>query len=137
MISSVLSGVIARVDTHTVEPLRELHVPIVDVRCNRKFPDIPQVDTDNRRVAELAFQHLWDRGFRRFAFCGLQHALYSDARLHSFRDLVNGSDCPLSVYESSSKPGSTLTGIKQSGMVELEPMSQWLASLGHPTGLFV
>jgi len=137
MMSSVLSGVIARVDTHTVDPLRELHVPIVDVRCNRKFPDIPQVDTDNRRVAELAFQHLWDRGFRRFAFCGFQHALYSDARLHSFRELVNDADCPLSVYESRSKPGSTLSGIEQSGMVELEPMSQWLSSLAHPTGLFV
>jgi LacI family transcriptional regulator len=33
--SSALSGVIARVDTHTVDPLRGLNVPIVDVRCKR------------------------------------------------------------------------------------------------------
>ena len=137
MMSSGLSGVIARVDTHTVQPLRELHVPVVDVRCNRKFPDIPQVDTDNQRVAELAFQHLWDRGFRRFAFCGFQHAFYSEARLRFYRELVKAADCPLSVYESRGKPGSTLTGIEQSGMDESEPMSQWLSSLEFPTGLFV
>ncbi len=137
MMSSVLSGVIARVDTHTVDPLRRLRVPIVDVRCNHNFPDIPQVDTDNPRVAELALQHLWERGFRRFAFCGFRHASYSDARLRTFRDLVNNADCPLSVYETRSTPGSTLTGIEQSGMVEFEPMSQWLFSLAHPTGLFV
>lgn len=137
MMSSVLSGVIARVDSHTVDSLNGLNVPIVDVRCNRNFPHIPQVDTDNRRVAELAFQHLWDRGFRRFAFCGFQFAAYSDARLRFFREFVGNVDCPLSVYESRSKPNAPLMGIEQSGMVDVEQMSQWLASLAHPTGLFV
>ena len=65
LMNAQVRGVIARVDTHTIDPLRKLNVPIVDVRCNHKFPGIPQVETDNRRVAKLAFQHLWDRGFRR------------------------------------------------------------------------
>ena len=80
LVSSHIDGVIARVDTHTIDPLRQMKVPIVDVRCNRKFAGVPQVETDNRQVAELAFIHLWDRGFRRFAFCGFRFASYSDAQ---------------------------------------------------------
>ena len=71
---SRIDGVIARIDTHTIDPLRELGVPIVDVRCSRKFTGVPQVETDNRRVAKMAFEHLWNRGFRRFAFCGFRFA---------------------------------------------------------------
>ena len=63
-----IDGVIARVDTLTIEPLRALRVPCVDVRCRHSFAGIPQVETDDRKVTEMAFQHLWERGFRRFAF---------------------------------------------------------------------
>lgn len=135
--NSAVSGVIARVDTHTVNALRELDVPIVDVRCHRQFPGIPQVNTDNRRVAELAFQHLWDRGFRRFAWCGYQFATYSDERLDAFCELVTNSGQPLSVYESRSELNTSLTTIEQSGITDVEPLSEWLTSLERPTGLFV
>lgn len=132
-----ISGVIARVDSHTIEPLRQLNVPIVDVRCHRKFPDVPQVETDNDQVAKLAFEHLWDRGFRRFAFCGFQGAAYSEARLTAFRRLVAEAGCEVSVYHSRSKPNSPLTSIEQAGMFDVGPMSEWLQSLKSPTGLFV
>lgn len=135
--NSAVSGVIARVDTHTVDALRELNVPIVDVRCHRQFPGIPQVDTDNHQVAELAFQHLWDRGFRRFAWCGYQFATYSDERLEAFRELVASSGHPLSVYESRSELNTSLTTIEQGGITDVEPLSEWLTSLERPTGLFV
>ena len=135
--SSRIDGVIARVDTHTIDPLRQLNVPIVDVRCNRKFAGVPQVETDNRQVAELAFKHLWDRGFRRFAFCGFRFASYSDARLQYFRDLVQQFDGPFSFYQSEGKPGSNLTSLEQAGIVDIEPLGKWLSTLQRPTGLFV
>tara|TARA_R110002072_G_scaffold302615_1_gene486853 strand:+ start:144086 stop:145282 length:1197 start_codon:yes stop_codon:yes gene_type:complete len=135
--NSSVSGVIARVDTHTVDALRELQVPIVDVRCHRQFAGIPQVDTDNHRVAELAFEHLWDRGFRSFAWCGYQFATYSDERLKAFREFVTNSGHPLSVYQSRSELNTSLTTIEQSGITDVEPLSRWLTSLDRPTGLFV
>ena len=112
---------IARVDTHTIEPLRNLGVPIVDVRCNRKFAGVPQVETDNQRVAELAFEHLWGRGFRRFAFCGFRFASYSDARLRSFQDLVEQTGCSFSSYQSEGNPGSPLTKLERVGIVTTGP----------------
>ncbi|TWT65155.1 AraC family transcriptional regulator [Allorhodopirellula solitaria] len=130
-------GVIARVDTHTIEPLRELGVPIVDVRCNRKFDGVPQVETDNEMVAQMAFEHLWERGFRRFAFCGFRFATYSALRLNHFQHLVQQSGCPFSYYESPGRPGTTLTGLEQAGIGDFEEISEWIAGLERPTGLFV
>lgn len=134
---SRIDGVIARVDSHTIEPLRRLNVPMVDVRCNREFVGVPQVETDNRLVAELAFKHLWDRGFRRFAFCGFRSAAYSEARLRYFRELVDQASCVFSHYQSKGKPGGTLTSLEYAGMMDIEPMSKWLSQLERPTGLFV
>ncbi|MFG0291359.1 MAG: XylR family transcriptional regulator [Rhodopirellula sp. JB044] len=135
--TSRVSGVIARLDVHSIDDLRKLHVPIIDVRCNRKFDGVPQVETDNRKVAQLAFEHLWDRGFRRFAYCGFRFASYSEARLRYFRDLVAASGCPLTVYESKGKPSSSLTMLETAGMSDFEPMSRWLSDLERPTGVFV
>lgn len=132
-----VDGVIARVDVHSIAPLKQLNVPIVDVRCNRQFTGVPQVETDNRQVAELAFKHLWNRGFRRFAFCGYRFASYSDARLQYFRDLVQHFGCPFSSYESQGRPDSNLTSLEQAGVVDVEPLGNWLSTLQRPTGLFV
>ena len=132
-----LSGVIARVDAHTIDRLRELNVPIVDVRCRRSYSGIPQVETDDQVVAQLAFDHLWERGFRRFAFCGYQHAHYSKARLEFFRQLVSASRCPLAIYETPGNRDESLTSIEQSGVVDTEHLSEWLVALPRPTGLFV
>ena len=100
MKESSTDAAIAHVDTRTIDAIRQLGVPFVDVRCSRVFAGIPQVETDDRKVAELAFEHLWDRGFRRFAFCGFRHAHYSGARLRFFRELVNNAGCDLSIYET-------------------------------------
>ena len=53
-----IDGVIARLDDHIIQPLSQLNVPIVDVRCRKQYPEIPQIETDDQLVAELAFQHL-------------------------------------------------------------------------------
>lgn len=137
MMDSELSGVIGRVDTHTIDSLRQMQVPIVDVRCRQKFDGIPQVETDDRAVAQMAFDHLWDRGFRRFAFCGYQHTHYSEARLRFFAELVTTAGCTLSVYETPGEPDTSITRIEQSGVVDSEHLSDWLDTLHRPTGLFV
>jgi len=137
MRATEISGVIARIDTHILAPLRKLDVPMVDVRCSQAFRNIPQVETDDRRVAELAFKHLYECGFRRFAFCGFQSAHYSVARLRAFRDVVTAAGFPLAVYETSAKPGSSLASIEGAGIVEAETLASWLTSLELPTGLFV
>jgi LacI family transcriptional regulator len=135
--SSGISGVIVRVDQHSVQRLRKLKVPVVDVRCRHKFEDMPRVDTDDRAVAKLAFEHLRERGFERFAYCGFQLTHYSAARLKYFRELTDQAGYPLSVYESPGGAGQQLSGAEQSRLVDDQGVSGWLKSLQPPTGLFV
>lgn len=137
MTASSVRGVIARVDHRNVGQLRAMNVPIVDVRCHETFSGIPQVETDDRLVTQLAFEHLWERGFRRFAFCGYQSAHYSKTRLGFFRNLVDQADCPVSVYESASRPNLTLTQVEEQGQFDVEAMMGWLSKLRPPTGMFV
>ena len=134
---SAIDGVIARVDSRTVGPLRELGVPCIDVRCAHRFSGIPQLETNDQEVAELAFEHLWERGFRRFAFCGFKNAHYSEARLRSFREKVAAVQCPLSAYETQTRRNATTTSLEESGMADVEKLTSWLGSLTPPTGLFV
>ena len=135
--ASSASGVIARVDARNIVPLRSMGVPIVDVRCHDTFQGIPQVETDDQAVSQLAFEHLWERGFRRFAFCGYKFAHYSQTRLRFFSQFVNQAGCPLSVYESSSQPDATLTQVEERGHIDVDRMSAWLSTFAPPTGLFV
>lgn len=137
MKESPIDGVIARVDSRSISPIRELGVPCVDVRCSQIFEGIPQVETDDRKVSELAFEHLWERGFRRFAFCGFKNAHYSDARLRSFRELVTEAEYPLTVYETEGLRGAPTTSLEESGMADIDALSTWLSSLTPPTGLYV
>ncbi|TWT95659.1 AraC family transcriptional regulator [Neorhodopirellula pilleata] len=137
MTTSSVRGVIARLDRRNIDPLRAMQVPIVDVRCHERFPGIPQVETDDHLVAGLAFEHLWERGFRRFAFCGYRSAHYSQTRLRFFRERVEQAGCTLSVYESSSRPNLTLTQIEEQGHADIDKMVEWLGKLEPPTGMFV
>jgi len=132
-----VDGVIARVDAHNVDSIRRLKAPIVDVRCRRAFTGIPRVDTDDCQVAQLAFEHLYQRGFRRFAFCGFQYTHYSDARKKHFAQRVAETGCTLSVYDSPAQPGAPVTNTEEAGLVDNEALSQWLKGLVPPTGLFV
>jgi len=134
---SKVHGVIARVDDHIIGRLETLSVPIVDVRCRQAYPGIPQVETDDRAVSRLVFEHLWQLGFRSFAFCGYKGAHYSENRLSAFREMVDAENCPLSVYETDGQPGASLTSIERTGVLDVEPLSKWLAALPPPTGLFV
>ena len=133
---SNIDGVIARVDDHNVQPLESLGIPIVDVRCRRAYPGIPQLETDDKAVARLVFEHLWQR-FRNFAFCGYRGAHYSENRLSAFREMVDAANCPLEVYETDGLPGANLTSIERTGVLDVEPLTEWLSGLAPPTGLFV
>ncbi|MCA9136083.1 MAG: DNA-binding transcriptional regulator, partial [Planctomycetales bacterium] len=137
VMASKVQGVIARVDDHNIDALRTLRVPIVDVRCSKMFDGVPQVETDDRAVARLAFEHLRERGFHRFAYCGFPSAHYSLNRLEYFGEFVKEAGCGLAVYTSHDDGSQSLSHIERSGIMESEQLVHWLRSLQPPTGIFV
>ena len=137
--TSAIDGVIARVGGGNIVALRKMGIPLVDVRCvlsPLEFP-YPQVETDEREVARLAFEHLHQLGFRRMAYCGFKFAHYSQSRKKYFVELAETHGYPCSVYESPSEPSASLLSIERIDQVDYGRLAIWLKQLSPPTGIFV
>ncbi len=78
-------GIIARIETDAIaSAVRRSHLPMVDVSAARLIPNIPWVETDDREIADLAAQHLIERGFERLAFYGEPEFNWSQWRQRHF-----------------------------------------------------
>ena len=129
-------GIIARVENPAFErALRATGVPCIDVRGAQEV-NMPVFDTDNVAVARLAAEHLVERGYREFAFCGYDGLDYSQRRLASFREVVGSYGREVSVFESPAWDGAGLRDIEQQGFSFEETLADWLDSLPRPVGLF-
>ena len=74
-------GVIARIENkQLLKKIRKMNVPVVDLFENRGTKGIPSPTTDNRAIALLAADHLIERGFKHFAYCGLPGIYSSEIR---------------------------------------------------------
>ena len=91
-------GVIARiVNPSLVRDLARLKLPTVDVRGLHALPGVPLVETDDRAVMQQAIEHLRERGYERFAYCGFAGANYSERRLTYCRQTLDNLALPLEV----------------------------------------
>src|SRR5262245_27768080 len=60
-------GIIARIENRAVANcVARSKLPAVDVSAARLLPRLPWVETEDTAIAELAFQHLHERGFKSF-----------------------------------------------------------------------
>src|SRR5688572_3952546 len=79
-------GIIARIETARIaEVVVKAGVPTVDVSAARLVPELPWVETEDEQIARLAAEHLLERGFRHFAFCGDARFKWSEWRENYFR----------------------------------------------------
>jgi LacI family transcriptional regulator len=130
-------GVIARVETAEMAAfVRQLGVPVVDVRGTVSGFDLPLIDTDDRKVANLAAQHLMARGFRHYAFCGFVGANYSDKRSHWFLEQLAlcGFSCQIYSQVTPSRGMQTI-GYERRGLLFQKDLERWLISLPKPIGI--
>ena len=64
-------GIIARIETKSIaRAVQATRLPAIDVSSARELSTLPWVETDDRKIAQLAVQHFLERGFRHLAFCG-------------------------------------------------------------------
>jgi LacI family transcriptional regulator len=70
-------GILARIgDRRMAQAIAGVGVPAVDLRGVVPGLAIPFVGVDNAAVARLAAEHLLERGFKQFAFCGLAEGIH-------------------------------------------------------------
>jgi LacI family transcriptional regulator len=131
-------GIIARVETRKVaDAILKLGLPAVDL-CGlvANLQGIPLISTDHDHVSRLAFQHLLQRGFRRFAFCGFRGQRFSDQRSTAFFRVVAHAGFDCQVYQpkvlSMNRYDPKREGIYS---VYEKEIPSWIMGLSKPVGL--
>lgn len=123
-------GIIARIENEQIAAaLRPLRVPVVDLSSFRFLAKTPIVTTDNEKIAQVAFQHFSERGFRQFAFCGVERFAWSQARREHFERCVRESGGAFAVYRET-------PGCETAGDLETDSIAAWLRRLPTPVAVF-
>jgi LacI family transcriptional regulator len=70
-------GILVRIgDRRMLKAVLNTGLPTVDLRGVVPGLGVPFIGVDNRAVAEMAAEHLLERGLRHFGFCGLAPGLH-------------------------------------------------------------
>lgn len=92
-------GVIARVESPAIATaLRRRGLPVVDVSAALPEPVFPRVVTDSEAATRLAFEHLRERGFEHFAYCGDGRFHWARQRGEFFRQQVEAAGRGVAEY---------------------------------------
>ena len=106
-------------------------VPIVNVSVfGFQGVKFPQVTTNLQTAARLAVEHLLDRGFHHFAYCGLQRRSYPEQYRQSFIEILAKSGHECSVF----KPGAGAS-ISVDWQAHHKELIRWLTKLPKPVGV--
>lgn len=124
-------GIIARIENAEIaEVIQRLNVPAVDLSAARMLPGIPWVETDDQSVAQSAFEHLAERGFNHFGYCGDPGFNWSVWRNEQFTKIVTENGYPCHVYNSLS-----VNDPEYSWATEFERLCEWIDELPKPVGI--
>jgi len=130
-------GIITRLESREmVQVMRRLRVPAVYLRTPPVGFPVPTLLTDHAAAARMAFEHLRERGFRSFGFCGFEGVDYSDARKRHFVDIVGKSGMACHVFENPSRRRhGRSTDLEREGLRDGGLVAKWIQSLPKPVGL--
>ena len=128
-------GIIARIETPGVaRVVAATGLPAVDVSAARLLPDLPWLETDDRAIAHMAAEHLRERGFRHFGYCGDARFNWSRWRGDAFAMHLarHGFGCNLFEEPKPVRRGEASADWE----TELEALARWLRDLPKPVGIF-
>lgn len=126
-------GVIARIESEQIaDALGDLNVPVVDIQGSVPRSTFPLVRPDEYGLAKMAADHLLERGYRCFGFCGVKSYHWSAARRDFFSEIIKeeGYPCHLHAYPVGDDPMEYIWERDQEALME------WLLSLPKPVGIF-
>lgn len=90
-------GIISRATTpKLLAAIERTGVPFVEVTDRRGDSKLPQVRSDDVAIGRLGAEHLLERGFSRFGYCGFKGEAWSRRREAAFVDIVTeppGNTC--------------------------------------------
>lgn len=122
-------GIIARVETPPIaQALRRVKVPMVDVSAARLLPALPWFETDDAAFAQVAYEHLQERGFKHFAYCGDARFNWSNWRCEHFERTMRAEGESCFIYQPSRAFAADDT-------TQVDDLVRWLKKLPKPVGV--
>lgn len=134
-----LDGVIARIQTPEMgKALKRSGVPVVDLRGGWGRRAFPYLRSDERAVGRLAAEHLLERGFRQFAYCGFPGADWSDLRQAGFEERVSAEGLiRYSFILAGNREDPSTSSVEELNIRQEKALKRWLLSLPRPIGVMV
>ncbi len=124
-------GVIARIENKKMaQAIVEIDAPAVNVSATDFVKEMPTVTANEETMVRMAFEHLQERGFQEFAFCGTAGYSWSVKREEKFQRLVHEAGGTCHIYKHATT-GSRRENWEQ----EQAKVAKWLESLPKPVGL--
>ena len=129
--SGTIDGVIMR-EPEKIDEIIEMKVPAVCAPITRRTIDgLINIVIDNDTVGNLAANHLLDRKFCHYAYCGFADMYSSQARGVAFARRIERAGFTCDIYEQP----KTRT-IQRLWENELPLLTEWVKALPKPVGLF-
>ncbi len=94
-------GIICRPTTpRLAAAFRASRVPVVDLNDAHGYLGLPHIGSDMQAIGRAGAEHLLERGFRSFAFCGFAGQRWSALRRDGFVQTVQRAGCACASYDS-------------------------------------
>ena len=125
-------GILARIDNQALaRAVSRSRLPVVNLRGTVGGLRFPFIGSDNEAIARLGAEHLLERGFRHFGFCGFARGYHPglDRRGDCFQRFIEqaGYACRLLQNPPRKRP--------RSWEQEQEWLARWIAGLPKPVGI--
>jgi LacI family transcriptional regulator len=124
-------GILVRIgDRRMLRAVLGAGLPTVDLRGVVPDLGIPFIGVDNRAVADMAGDHLMERGLRHFGFCGLPAGVHPhlDERRRFFTARIDRSGYEVHFYEAKAEQSTPWDR-------EQRRMAAWISRLPKPVGI--
>lgn len=124
-------GIIARIQNPAIAAaVKATGLPIVDVLGVVPKERFPLVHVDDGAIAVAAADHLRERGFRHFAYFGIEKENWSESRRDAFARAVRTAGFDAAVYELPRAAADSWETIE-------EDLAAWIRQLPKPVGVMV
>jgi LacI family transcriptional regulator len=122
-------GIIAR-DSRDIEELAGWNIPLF-VAVAMEPPDAHRnnIISDNLAIGRMAAEHLLERGFRHFGYCGFDNMFWSVQRGESFSARISEAGFKTSIYKQP-KSRAARTWYREEAV-----LAEWLRGLPKPVGV--
>jgi LacI family transcriptional regulator len=122
-------------DERVAKALAGIDIPVVGLgggyRGSAEHAPSVYFDTDNHAIAQLAYDHLLERGFVRFGFCGMPQTRinrWAQERAERFQQIANAAGHSCSVYTGRYSSARQWQRMQKA-------LQNWLRSLRLPVGI--